>query len=65
MFVQEGGIVTNVLLADNVGLGKSAQIMAFIAFLVIIWYSEKDSENPQPPIVGVLPSHCGSLGLVF
>ena len=52
MFVQDGGVATNVLLADDVGLGKSAQIMAFIAFLVIVWYSEKDSDNPRPPIVG-------------
>ena len=51
-FVQQKGGGTNICLADDVGLGKSAQIMAFIAFLITVWYSEQDPDRPRPPIVG-------------
>jgi len=63
LFVQLGD-GTNVCLADDVGLGKSAQIMAFITFLIIVWFSEKDPTRPRPPIVGAfsLLCCCGSLG---
>lgn len=58
MFVQQHGGGTNVC------LGKSAQIMAFITFLITVWYSEKDPSRPRPPIVGEfsLPCCCGRLG---
>jgi len=64
MFVQEQDSGTNVCLADDVGLGKSAQIMAFIAFLITVWYSERDLSTARPPIVGAfsLPCCCGSFG---
>ncbi|KIM38289.1 hypothetical protein M413DRAFT_12967 [Hebeloma cylindrosporum] len=51
LFVQQRGGAMNVCLADDVGLGKSAQIMAFIAFLATVWFSEQGEGRIRPPIL--------------
>jgi hypothetical protein len=47
--------VTNMLLADDVGIGKTAEVMAYLAFLMVVWASESKSElaagKGRPPIV--------------
>ena len=45
-----------ILLADGVGVGKTAQVMGFIAFLQSVYHAQKLGGMP-PPIIGeVLPS---------
>jgi hypothetical protein len=49
----ENDKVPGFILADAVGVGKTAQIMGFIAFLQLVWLSEQpDSRVPRPLIVG-------------
>lgn len=43
--------VPGILLADAVGVGKTAQVMGFIAFLQSVWMSEQ-GKCKRPPIVG-------------
>lgn len=50
MFQQKGATVPNRLLADDVGIGKSAQVMAMIAFLISDWYAEKEGKRRSPLI---------------
>jgi hypothetical protein len=40
------------LLADAVGVGKTAQVMAFIAFMIHVWHAEQDKNTLRPPIIG-------------
>ncbi|KAF8965660.1 hypothetical protein BDZ97DRAFT_771059 [Flammula alnicola] len=42
---------TNILLADDVGLGKTGQIMGMIAFLVSVWFVESQQGNKSRPHV--------------
>ena len=50
VFQRHGKRVSNRLLADDVGIGKSAQVMGMIAFLILVWFVEKDGK-PRPPII--------------
>jgi hypothetical protein len=47
--------VTNMLLADDVGVGKTAQVMAYLGFLMTVWASEAKYElaggKGRPPII--------------
>ena len=47
--------VTNMLLADDVGVGKTAEVMGYLAFVMMVWASEANSERAEgkgrPPIV--------------
>ena len=58
MFVQKQGLGTNVCLGDDVGLGKSAQIMGYIAFLIIVWFAQQNPALVQPPILGAFTLLC-------
>jgi hypothetical protein len=40
-----------ILLADDVGIGKTAQVMAFIAFSQVVYESEQQGK-PLPPLLG-------------
>lgn len=53
MFVGKRGRGTNICLSDDVGLGKSAQIMGVIAFIIVVWVAQRDKEV-LPPIIGAL-----------
>ena len=46
---------TGLLLADDVGVGKTAQIMAFIAFFVDQFLNSIKGKRKLPPILGALP----------
>jgi hypothetical protein len=46
-----------ILLADEVGVGKTAQVMAFISFLQLVHQCEVNGQ-PRPPLLG--KSHCPS-----
>jgi len=46
--------VHGVLLADDVGVGKTAQVMAFIAFLQLVYESEKEGGQTRPSIISTL-----------
>lgn len=50
VFQPQGTHVRNRILADDVGIGKSAQVMAMIAFLILQWYVEKN-QKARPPII--------------
>jgi hypothetical protein len=50
IFQMAGNRVDNRLLADDVGIGKSAQVMGMIAFLILVWFVEKKG-TPRPPII--------------
>lgn len=50
VFQRRGKRVNNRLLADDVGIGKSAQVMGMIAFLILVWFVEKDGKR-RPPII--------------
>lgn len=50
IFKPKGKRVRNRLLADDVGIGKSAQVMGVIAFLILVWYLEK-KKAARPPII--------------
>jgi len=41
---------TNICLSDDVGHGKSTQIMGFIAFIITVWYAQRDNDR-LPPII--------------
>jgi len=47
--------VTNMLLADDVGVGKTAEVMAYLAFLMAAWTSEEKRDivegRGRPPII--------------
>lgn len=43
--------VHGVLLADDVGVGKTAQVMAFIAFLQLVYQSEEEGGQTRPSII--------------
>jgi len=43
--------VHGVLLADDVGVGKTAQVMAFIAFLQLVYQSEEEGGLTRPSII--------------
>jgi hypothetical protein len=50
VFQPLGTHVCNRILADDVGIGKSAQVMGVIAFLILHWYAER-SQAARPPII--------------
>lgn len=50
IFQKPGIRVQNRLLADDVGIGKSAQVMGLIAFLILVWFREKEGKT-RPPII--------------
>ena len=45
--------VHGILLADDVGVGKTAQVMASIAFIQLVFQLEKQKQ-PRPPIISTL-----------
>ncbi|KIM37675.1 hypothetical protein M413DRAFT_30621 [Hebeloma cylindrosporum] len=52
--------VPGVLLADAVGVGKTAQVMAYITFIRSLWACETKNEGAgRPPIVKDKPSFMG------
>lgn len=53
MFVGNKATGTNICLSDDVGLGKSAQIMGVIAFIIVVWVAQRDKQV-LPPIIGAL-----------
>jgi hypothetical protein len=50
VFQRRGKRVSNRLLSDDVGIGKSAQVMGMIAFLILVWFVERDGKT-RPPII--------------
>jgi len=50
VFQLRGKQVHNRLLADDVGIGKSAQIMGMVAFLILVWFVEEKGTT-RPPII--------------
>jgi len=50
VFQKPGARVQNRLLADDVGIGKSAQVMGLIAFLILVWFAEKEGKT-RPRII--------------
>lgn len=50
IFQKRGQTVLNKLLADDVGIGKSAQIMGVIAFLFVVYFAEKEGHS-RPPLI--------------
>lgn len=47
--------VPGMLLADNVGLGKTVEIMGLIAMIVQTRQSEQSADGVRAPIIGQLP----------
>jgi hypothetical protein len=58
IWTKDKASVPGILLADAVGLGKTAQIMAVIAMIIQIWMAEKrgmeGSQEVRPPLIGKL-----------
>jgi hypothetical protein len=56
VWTEEPGAVPGVLLADAVGLGKTAQIIAVIAMIIQVWAAEVQQAEGKtavrPPILG-------------
>ena len=50
VFQKRGTPVANKLLADDVGIGKSAQVMGLIAFLFMVYFAD-DKGHKRPPLV--------------
>ncbi|KIJ64987.1 hypothetical protein HYDPIDRAFT_28327 [Hydnomerulius pinastri MD-312] len=59
------GRVPGVLIADEVGVGKTALVMGFIAFLIDVWYCSKALKGPNAatfrlaPILDIFPHFAG------
>jgi hypothetical protein len=64
VFQRKGTTVPNRLLADDVGIGKTAQVMAMIAFLISVWYAEKEGKR-RPPLIHQSKSLTGLSGVAF
>lgn len=60
---QQQEAMSGFLLADSMGLGKTAEILATMAFLMQVVEIENNPGQPRPPIIGE-PSH-SSLFLVI
>ena len=54
--------ITNMLLADDVGVGKMAEVMAYLAFLMAVWASKENRDivegRGRPPIIGTGKPPC-------
>jgi hypothetical protein len=45
-------LLPGILLTDGVGLGKSCQIMGFIALVIQVWAAETADAGRRPPLLG-------------
>lgn len=58
IWTKDEASVPGILLADAVGLGKTAQIMAVIAMIIQVWMAEKQGKEGRqeirPPVIGEL-----------
>ena len=48
VFQRRGKRLNNRLLPEDVGIAKSAQVMGMIAFLILVWFVEKDGKRQGP-----------------